>query len=456
MAIRIYYCRTQFKYLTNISKRAKVVNCLLLVCLLFLFFLNRNIVQTGDWNVIAQRRIYRNVANSSDHIPLTNKYFGYNIRIDTKEAECLSKGGTAEWKYIKSCIGDVLKLTYPNYQLQDPLFISNEDKLKYYNNPNGVPPNKTDEIKDHVGQIHFIDKGIFLPHQRCYYGSEMSPFISRSNEAQKHSCFSDEDNLVPYVPLLKKDGGTFQHFIDCQFPKLIQVLPLIHLTKAKVILASNKVRDSIVLELIHRVGVPRDQVLFFSDVFGRHRDFARCPHPMINTCITPPFHPVSWQKARELLGVPIRNPLPWDQRKIMLATRAGAHNAGRNLVNQDELEQLLSTRYGDRFLLFKGGLKLNETLRLFSEIRLLIGVHGGALVNHNFCPSDTVVVEMFPTYPDGHVSKGLSDSIFWLMTSMIGQPYWRVPETPLDGLNNVKCNITKMKQILDVIDSNPT
>ena len=396
--------------------------------------------------------------NHTEQIPSTNNYFDYNILIEPHEAKCMGKRKTATLSDIKSCIGDVLKLKYPSYQLHDPLFISNEDRFKYYNNPNGFTPNTTNEDKDHVGKIHFIDNGLFLPTERCYFGSEMAPFISKStgNKSQSSSCFTNEENLVPYVPLLKKDGGTFQHFIDCILPKLIQVLPLIRLTKAKVILASNKVRDNIVLEIIYRLGIPRDGVLFFSDVFGSNRDFARCPHPMINTCITPPFHPVSWQKARELLGVPDSNRLPWKQAKVMLLTRAGSHNPGRNLKNQDELEQLLSKRYGDRFIVFKGGLNLNETIRLFNSVRLLIGVHGGAFYNLNFCPKTTVVVEMFPTYSDGHLPGGLSHSVFWLMSSLIGQPYWRIPEEPVDMSNNMKCNITKMEQILDAIDSNPT
>ena len=111
----------------------------------------------------------------------------------------------------------------------------------------------------------------------------------------------------------------------------------------------------------------------------------------------------------------------------MLLTRAQSRNLGRNIVNFDEVESFLRSRYGDNLEVFKGGLTLTQAIQTFSKVRIFIGVHGGAFYNINFAPLSTTIIEFVPALAGGVDVPNLASAIVWSMSDLLQQTYWRVP-----------------------------
>ena len=146
-------------------------------------------------------------------------------------------------------------------------------------------------------------------------------------------------------------------------------------------------RDQIVYEMLMKLNVTCDKIIFTTYVVSEVQ---------INTCIAPPIHPTLWQKLRKQLGAPEHLSVRMRDARVVLLTRAGSYNAGRYMINYDVVVSYLHTRYGDTFHIFEGPYSLAKSIELFSNTRLMIGVHGGALYNMNFAPIDTHILEILP------------------------------------------------------------
>ena len=120
--------------------------------------------------------------------------------------------------------------------------------------------------------------------------------MTNLNEEEILTNSSILNNLSITVPLLVPESSAFQHFIDGVLPKLVQISPL--LTQNNVNFVLYKPRDSIIYDILHKLGIARSRIIFLEGgVFSANTNV------QLNTCITPPTHPVHMKIARELLGV---------------------------------------------------------------------------------------------------------------------------------------------------------
>ena len=101
---------------------------------------------------------------------------------------------------------------------------------------------------------------------------------------------------------------------------------------------------------------------------------------MINACVAPPMHPSLWRMMRRLLGVNDTAHLQQHHKQtdVMLLTRAGASNGGRNALNKADVYNALLERFGERLVVFDSTHNLAQAIQVFHQVRVIIGTHGGA------------------------------------------------------------------------------
>ena len=176
---------------------------------------------------------------------------------------------------------------------------------------------------------------------------------------------------------------------------------------------------------------------------------------VIDTCITPPLHPVLWTLARQRLGVTEHLPQEvMSQALVILISREIQRNVGRRLLNFKEVSDFLTERYGsERYRKWKGVTHLDSGLELFSKTAILIGIHGAGLYNSFFCPVETHILEIIPVNKNHDIAnRGLASNIFWMMTSLVGQPYWRIYIHVADAFNNVILPMDMLAAVMERID----
>ncbi len=193
--------------------------------------------------------------------------------------------------------------------------------------------------------------------------------------------------------------------------------------------------------MLHYLGIPEGKLLYYSHQGAQ-------TERQLNTCITPPIHPFLWQQAAELLrGPQTSSPVS----KVVLLTRSShSYNGGRRIVNRPEVEMFLRRRYGNELLLFSGGYDLTQSQRIFGSARVVIGLHGGAFYNMFFASPNTTFVELMPTMPDGSLPK-LAHTIVWRSAKALGQGYWRISATPQNNLNDIRVDVSLLRDTLDTI-----
>ena len=322
--------------------------------------------------------------------------------------------------------------TYPDFKIHEPLFPSQKDRdLFYLHSENCEYANLTVQARRLTGIIRIIHQGFAHKRIDCGWSSNLTEFVDKDKRTKYTA------DIV--VPLMTYDGFSFQHFMDGTFPKIIQVLPFLRLPNVTLVLETP--RDKIIKQLLQEMNL-YDRVIFVhpsEDITSRIQ---------INTCITPPIHPLLWAGMRQELGIAHSFSIEPRYRKIILLTRAGNHNGGRNIQNHAEVTEYLSARFGLNFLVFKPLRDFQTTRQYFAKARIIIGVHGGAFYNLNFAPAGCHVIEVMPTTSDGKLDI-LRHTIFWRMADAIGQYYWRLNTPPV---NNVKDVIFPLQQLENVLD----
>ena len=352
---------------------------------------------------------------------------------------------------------DDIMLSYPPFTIPEPHFVTELDKSLFYAHPENrnvlqklklanqqllLTQDLIPESSGIKGKIRIFKDGQAHRGIECGWDSNLLEFVYKepdnTNLNTKRNYTADV-----LVPILTPDSHSFQHFLDGVLPKIIQVLPFLRLPGIK--LALQKPRDKVIRRMLAKMHL-YDRVIW---VGGEEKITSRIH---INTCITPPVHPLLWKSMRKELGVNEEFSCELSQCKIILLNRAQSHNGGRNIKNQREIITYLSKRYGEHFLVYKPQTNLAKTKQLFSDARVIIGVHGGALYNLNFAPKDCHVIEILPTSRTGHVTRRLAHTIIWKMASMIGQTYWRIAVPPTDGFDNVILPVERLSQALDKAD----
>ncbi len=338
---------------------------------------------------------------------------------------------------------------YPPFTLRPPLFASAADEtlfLAHAQNRELLRPDHWGPERRR-GVVRVLYGGKARADIACGWDTDLMQFVDTEPVVVGGAgMVGGERNYSAevIVPILTPDAHSFQHFLDGALPKIVQVLPLLRLPHVR--LALPRPRDPVIRRMLARMHL-------YHRVLWVHGAEVVRSRVQINTCITPPIHPLLWAAMRSELGVSEEfSCSEMSTCKVILLNRALSHNGGRNLKNQRELIHFLTARYGDRFVVYNPQSKLAATKRLFSQARLVVGVHGGALYNVNLAPRQCHVVELMPTRRSGYVTKRLAHTVVWQMASVIGQSYWRVPLPPIDEQDNVLLPIHKFTAILDKVD----
>lgn len=331
-----------------------------------------------------------------------------------------------------------ISIEYEQFIIPEPNFISESDRLLFHknklNNEMKRIQNETEKLR---GEIYNIRDGTFQMPYDCGYKSDYS-YILKNRKVPKDKWY------FTIVPMLIPDGHTFQHFIDGTLPKIVQILDF--LRKPFVKMLYKMPRDKIIYEMLDRLRIPSKNIIYYtSGTIGADN--------LLFSCNTPPIHPALWNKARTLIGAHEIRRTSWEQSQVIVVTRAGSFNGGRNIINMKEMVEMLASIYGkNNFSIFSGPYTLDQSIESFGKAKILIGVHGGGLYNMLFCPKNTTIVEIMPTYESGKMVAA-ADRIFWMQSALLGHNYWRLLAKPYDSRGNVKVNITKLRNILYKIDS---
>ena len=324
---------------------------------------------------------------------------------------------------------------YSPFNRTVPHFASQDDRELFFKNPSNLEDLKPTRREKLHGVIEIVDNATFdLPFD-CGWKSDVN--LLQHQKKPKH-------RYKTLCPLIIPEASSFQHFIDGALPKLMQAYHLLIRPEVKLLIQIP--RDTNVISMIRAVGIRPQQIVFY-EPGGYHADH------MIFTCIAPPIHPSLWQLARRKLRAPEVLPVPSDQAHVVLLTRAKSYNGGRNIANVDAVKSYLRHRYKRKFILFKGGYSLEESIEIFGKAKVLIGVHGGAFYNMNFSPSNINIIEVMPTDKNGNIEPStVAHKIIWQMADMLGQAYTRICATPLNDLGDIILDLEKLSSVLDIID----
>jgi len=111
---------------------------------------------------------------------------------------------------------------------------------------------------------------------------------------------------------------------------------------------------------------------------------------------------------------------PEPKGRKLFVTRS--HGATRRLLNSDEIERI-AEQFGFEIVACER-LSFGEQVRLFSEARLIAGVHGAGLVNMVFAPPGTQVIELIgPRYAQDQTGGPF---VYLRMAAALQQPFTRI------------------------------
>lgn len=324
------------------------------------------------------------------------------------------------------------EIKYENFAISEPNFISDEDRKAFRSLPLNLeylgqqPP---DKLK---GIIQMIPYGIAHMDIDCGWPSKLEDFFSNINSS----------TIDILTPLLVPDSAAFQHFLDGTMPKLIQSYNIIKAPNVKLLIF--RPRDNIIFDMLEKLNISQNKLVYYVDTTGAKLQ--------INSCITPPLHPLLWRKSRQMLGGPERLPVPVNQSNVVLLTRAGSYNGGRNMLNFGAVKDYLQRRYASRLLIFEGDYSLNRSIQVFGKSIILIGVHGGAMYNLNFASSDCHIIEFLPMIEFGIPIERIAHTIIWHMSQLLGQTYWRIHQTADTFDGDINVPIDKLELVLNAAD----
>ncbi|CAD5119789.1 unnamed protein product [Dimorphilus gyrociliatus] len=332
----------------------------------------------------------------------------------------------------------LMTLYYENFKRKEPLFPSDEDRTLFFKserNKGNFVPNTKEQLK---GVIQVVKNATFKMFYDCGFRSNVE-YFSETRRANRHYRI--------LAPMIIPMGYLFQHFYDGTLPKLVQAWEILRRPEVTVLL-ERPFHKNIFL-LLTKFNITNERI-----VWHRRSDYVTVYSAdyLIFACIAPPLHPVLWKQGRRFLGVPDRITVPKNEATIMLLTRAGAVNPGRRIHNKRNVIDYLASRYKERLIVFDAKYNLEEAIKVFSKTSIIIGTHGGALYNMNYASLDVAVIEYVPVTKTGYDIPALPHAIFWAISDLTGQKYWRVQAYPANHVNDMVIDIPKLTKMLDIID----
>ena len=328
------------------------------------------------------------------------------------------------------------QINYSYFRINEPNFINDMDRESFL-----IERHNLEQLQERgsdilTGIVEVIPNGTVHGDIDCGWRTNSSVFMSRPKHVRDH--------YTVLCPLLVSHSEYFQHFIDGVLPKLVQLRSII--TFPGITYLFRRPRDRNIYEILEHVNLSGDSVAFYD---GGHitSDY------LMNTCITPPLHPWLFSEAQNMLIRGFEDHNKCVDKLIILLTRDHSKTGGRRIINMDYFISYLRGRYGHRLYTFHGNSTFSDSVKLFQKAQIVIGVHGGAFYNIIFAPKSTHIVELMPTTSEGEVMPAyIGHTIFWAISDMLNQTYWRINSTPTDSLGNVKVEIREIEKVLDKID----
>ena len=331
---------------------------------------------------------------------------------------------------------DEINMMYPSFTHKEPNFINGDDRYIFMTrglNKRSLSPINEDQLR---GTVWVIRNGSYREPYDCGYGSTKQHY-KVSRKASKH--------YKILCPLIIPMAFVMMHFWDGTMPKIAQAYPL--LLRRDVTLLLDTPKEGEVLSMLERLNIS-DRVVWHTP---GDTDTVYSADYIISTCITPPLHPLLWTRMRRMIGVSDQFSVTREQTKVVLLCRYETTGpTGKNILNLREVIEFLEERYPDQVHVYTGSQSLASDIDLFSKARIIIGVHGPQLFNLNFAARETTIVEYFP-YGEGD-ALGLPQPVFWVMSDLLGQTYWRVSSPSVNYRLDVELDLDKLATVLYEVD----
>ena len=250
------------------------------------------------------------------------------------------------------------------------------------------------------------------------------------------------------------DSWSFQHFHDRVTHIILQGQ---HLTHTDTTYVTGREPDSPFVKALWNKLVPnaKQHVLH-----TREQHWPIRAKELIFSCRAPLVHPWFAQRLAEEAGV-MGAQKPWADRKVILyCSRSRGlggvmHNGGRSVTNEpaviNALETLLTVRAdGERLEVFdlsqwEGD--FDGMVDYFaSQVRAVIGPHGGALVNINWASRATGVVEIMPS--------NLFSVAIYELAGTLGHRYGFMQSPSVNDQNDMTIDIPELMGIVSAVLNN--
>ncbi|KAJ6584386.1 hypothetical protein B0H19DRAFT_1206321 [Mycena capillaripes] len=273
--------------------------------------------------------------------------------------------------YYGPCVAQTLanveyaeELLYPDFELREPYFAQEEHRQRWRSYTQSDP--------------EFKDRGALYSGWMRYKGQSGQNFGTFAPDSWSGcACMSSEVDTSPIQPLT-----------DADFNSTTPVHPT-----ALIALHGDKT----VNELWSQMGFPEDHVL--------HSESEVAARSLIFSCRAVLVHPWLSLKTLEFLGIQRTMPLLRRPKVVYMSrSHGGTSNAGRRVVNEEEVLRGITTFLADRdrgeelvvFDLNQFG-NITELFSWFSEnVAAVIGPHGGAMINYRWANKDILVIEFMP------------------------------------------------------------
>ncbi|UJR11944.1 hypothetical protein I4U23_016122 [Adineta vaga] len=316
------------------------------------------------------------------------------------------------------------------------------------------------DSKEHLNiHLALVENGVYY-NDACGYNYDETA-LRRIFTSKNHVSVVYDQAIIYTVP----DGWSFQHFLDGIGPKLTHSRHYLdQYPNAKVLLLKGIQFDRSVKEIWNLLGVNESH-----RIIHYNRPMKVGAHLLINPCRTPGIHPRLWQNARAMYWSLVN--LPKSKPNLLIYVQRTANNAknhGRLILNDNSVIELLR-RYAIKHSLTyvqydhsKQDDHIGKQIELFSNARLIFGIHGGALSNINFAPSGTTIIEIMP-YKSNKSSLPIVCSMFdpnqfrpcvgysyYIQSQLLNQSYWILPNT-VDEQDNVNVDMNRLEQLFNSV-----
>jgi len=192
---------------------------------------------------------------------------------------------------------------------------------------------------------------------------------------------------------------------------------------------------------------------------------------LVYPCNLPPLHPLLWQLSSSLL-LRLPPPKPLEERRKLVycgRTRGGKiENAARRVLNEEALMGLLSgwatptsapggTPHGGANVAAPLELvefdhtaydTIDKLVAFWSDVRALVGPHGGCLTNVIFMPCNSLVVELFPLVYARRAATTNAGAMMYMQSTFLEHEYWMVPTTTWMRNGDFRADLQSVCRIL--------